>query len=175
VVPPDDIAVLAEAAAQGDNAAVGELVRRTQPAVWRVCSALGSSREVEDLVQETYLRALRSVPAQPDDAVVRAWLVARAVEVCADHVRGRQRWRRLVDRLHLEPLVDQVARPPGSVDALLSILETPRREMFVLTQFAGLSYEETAAALGCRVGAVRSGVAQARGQLLDAARAADAP
>jgi RNA polymerase sigma-70 factor (ECF subfamily) len=170
----DDLDLLAEAAAQGDNAAVAELVRRTQAGVWRVCSVLGSRGEVEDLVQETYLRALPSLPGFRGDAPVEAWLIAVARNVCADHVRLRSRRSRLVDRLRLEPVAVHVTEAQGGVDDLLNQLDADRREAFVLTQLAGLSYEEAAAALGCPVGTIRSRVARARGQLLDAVRAADA-
>ena len=60
VLADDPLCGLADAAAaaEGDNVAVTELVRRTQSAVWQVCAVLGSDGETEDLVQETYLRAL---------------------------------------------------------------------------------------------------------------------
>jgi RNA polymerase sigma-70 factor (ECF subfamily) len=54
------------------------------------------------------------------------------------------------------------------VDDLLSGLDTERREAFVLTQLVGLSYEETADLLECPVGTIRSRVARARMQLIDA-------
>ena len=79
------------AALEGDGVAVGELVRLTQPAVWQVCRALGSPGEEEDLVQETYLRALSSLARSRGDAPVRVWLLSIARRVCADHVRRRQR------------------------------------------------------------------------------------
>ena len=44
----------------------------------------------------------------------------------------------------------------------------------MLTQVAGLSYEETAAAIGCPIGTVRSRVARARADLADLVRLADA-
>ena len=50
------------AAIEGDDVAIRELVRATQPVIWRMCSALGSSGEEDDLVQETYIRVLRSLP-----------------------------------------------------------------------------------------------------------------
>ena len=92
----------AAAAAEGDNVAVAELVRLTEPAVWQVCVVLGSEGEVEDLVQETYLRALRSLPRFRGDAPVRLWLLSIARRTCADHVRRRQRHRRLLERLTSE-------------------------------------------------------------------------
>ena len=57
VAGADPLRPYIDAALEGDDAAVGELVRLTQPAVWQVCGALGSTGEVEDLVQETYCTA----------------------------------------------------------------------------------------------------------------------
>ena len=65
MLPDDPLWRYAAAAAEGDNVAVAELVRQTEQAVWQVCAVLGSDGELEDLVQETYLRALRRVAAVP--------------------------------------------------------------------------------------------------------------
>ena len=151
---------------EGDDAAVGELVRLTQPAVWHVCGALGSPGEVEDLVQETYLRALGSLPRYRGEAPVRVWLLSIARRVCADHVRRRQRRRRLAERLAQQAQPPEVAAPEAVAD-LLDGLAPDRREAFVLTQLAGLSYDEAAQVAGCPIGTIRSRVARARADLLD--------
>jgi RNA polymerase sigma-70 factor (ECF subfamily) len=161
----DPLRRLVEAALEGDDVAVGELVRLTQPAVWQVCAALGSTGEVEDLVQETYLRALGSLPRYRGDAPVRVWLLAIARRVCADHVRRRQRHRRLVDRITGNTRALDVPAPEV-VDDLLDLLDADRREAFVLTQLVGLSYEEAADVVGCPIGTIRSRVARARADLL---------
>lgn len=169
MTPSDPLRPLLEAARHGDDRAVAELVRRSQPDVWRLCTALGSPGEEEDLVQETYLRALRSLPSYRGEAPVRAWLLRIARNVCADHVRRRERQRRLVDRVRPHPL-DAVSPAHASVDDLLDALSDERREAFVLTQLLGLSYDEAAAALECPIGTVRSRVARARADLLDEVR-----
>ena len=168
----DPLRAYVDAALEGDDVAVATLVRLTQPAVWQVCAALGSVGEVEDLVQETYLRALGALPRYRGDAPVRVWLLAIARRVCADHVRRRRRRRRLLDRVG-EPAAALVVRPPEVVDDLLGGLHPDRREAFVLTQLVGLSYEEAAAVIGCPIGTIRSRVARARADLLaDVTRAA---
>lgn len=161
---PDPLRALLDAAREGDDHAVAELVRRTQPDVWRLCIALGSPGEEQDLVQETYLRALGSLHTYRGDAPVRAWLLRVARNVCADHVRRRERQRRLLDRVRPLPL-DAVSPAPTSIDGLLDALSPDRREAFVLTQLLGLSYEEAAVALDCPIGTVRSRVARARAEL----------
>jgi RNA polymerase sigma-70 factor (ECF subfamily) len=178
-VATDNLRELAAAAAEGDDRAVAELVRRSQPAVWRVCAALGSDGEVDDLVQETYLRAVRALPGYRHEAPVLVWLLSIARRTCADHVRRRQRQRRLVERVAatISRTCDPVP-PPASgavvVSDLLEALDPDRREAFVLTQLAGLSYDEAAHVVGCPIGTIRSRVARARADLVALLDRADA-
>ena len=60
---PTEITLAALAARDGDQAAAAPLVRATQADVWRLCAHLGDQGETQDLAQETYLRAFRSLPA----------------------------------------------------------------------------------------------------------------
>lgn len=172
---PDPLRILLEAAAEGDNVALGRLVHETQAAVWGVCRALGTAGEEEDLVQETYLRAMRSLHNYRGDAPVMAWLFAIARNVCSDHVRRNERTRRLQQRLFAQPveLADR-ADPDVSLQLLLRQLGPDRREAFVLTQLLGLSYEEAAVTLGCPIGTIRSRVARARTDLIGLLRNAQA-
>jgi RNA polymerase sigma-70 factor (ECF subfamily) len=171
-MPADPLRALVDATREGDDRALAELVRQTQPVVWQVCTALGSAGEVEDLVQETYLRAVRSLDSYRGDAPVRAWLLSIARRVCADHVRRRQRGRRLAERLALD-VPDPSVQASEHLDDLLAGIDADRREAFVLTQLVGLSYEEAAVALGCPIGTVRSRVARARADLVAAVRRAE--
>jgi RNA polymerase sigma-70 factor (ECF subfamily) len=164
VTRDDGLRDLLAKAVEGDDRAVAELVRRTQPDVWRLCCALGSAGEVEDLVQETYLRALPRVASYRGEASVRSWLLAIARNVCADHVRRRQRERRLVDRLRART-VESTSPAPGLPVTSLDALDPDRREAFVLTQLLDLSYEDAAQVVGCPVGTIRSRVFRARDDL----------
>ncbi|MEP7112019.1 MAG: sigma factor [Ilumatobacteraceae bacterium] len=170
----DQLRALVDAAREGDNVAVRELVRRTQPAIWRLCNVLGSPGEEDDLVQDTYLRAFRSLSSYRGEAPITAWLLSIARRVCADHVRSRVRTRRLNDVL-AQRVEDQWAGAPGNPTlGLLEMIDPDRREAFVLTQVAGLSYEEASVVLDCPVGTIRSRVARARADLVAEVRAAEA-
>ena len=164
---------LLDAAIEGDGVALAELVRQTQPLVWSVCRALGTPGEEADLVQETYLRALRALGSYRGDAPARAWLLAIARNVCADHVRRRQRQRRLLDKLERHAVGGAVAAS-DPIDDLLAGLHPDRREAFVLTQYVGLGYDEAAEVIGCPIGTIRSRVSRARADLLAALRADEA-
>lgn len=170
----EQLRALVDAAREGDNVAVRELVRRTQPTIWRLCNVLGSPGEEDDLVQDTYLRAFRSLPTYRGDAPITAWLLTIARRVCADHVRTRVRERRAVGALALAADETCVAAPGNSTWQLLDSIDPDRREAFVLTQVAGLSYEEAAELLDCPIGTIRSRVARARADLVAEVRAAEA-
>lgn len=170
----DHLRALVGAAREGDNVAVRELVRCTQPVIWRLCNVLGSPGEEDDLVQDTYLRAFRSLPSYRGDAPITAWLLAIARRVCADHVRVRVRARRVVEVL-TESVDERWVEAPGNPTLeLLSALDPDRREAFELTQVAGLSYDEAALVLDCPIGTIRSRVARARADLATEVRAAEA-
>jgi RNA polymerase sigma-70 factor (ECF subfamily) len=181
-LPSDPLRVYVEAAQEGDDAALGHVVRATQPAIWRLCASLGSSDSVEDLVQETYLRAVKAIPTFRGETPVQVWLLSIARRVCADDVRRRRRVRRLVDRLVVHTASDADVTADSErhqldrqhVEALLTDLDHDRREAFVLTQVVGLSYQEASDVIGCPVGTVRSRVARARADLVESLRRATA-
>jgi RNA polymerase sigma-70 factor, ECF subfamily len=141
-------------------------VRATQGDVWRFVAALVDPGSADDLTQETYLRAFRGLGEFAGRSAARTWLLAIARHVCADHIRTAQRRRRLAAQLPEPAPVPDPAGLVGTLD-LIRALPDERREAFVLTQVAGLSYEEAAAACGVPVGTIRSRVARARTQLVD--------
>lgn len=162
-----DLNALAAAAREGDDVAVAALVRHTHDDVRKLCAALGSFGEVDDLIQETYLKAFRSLTSFRGDAPFRAWLLTIARRTCADHVRRRQRDRRLIEQVRASTPDD---RGPvrEHTEELLHLLDPERRDAFVLTQLLDLSYEEAATILECPIGTIRSRVSRARADLLAA-------
>jgi RNA polymerase sigma-70 factor (ECF subfamily) len=165
---------LAADAVAGDPVAAAALVRATQSDVWRLCAALGDPQAADDLAQETYLRAFAALHRFEGRSSLRTWLLAIARRVCADALRSRRRrpFSLVRDDTDLEALAgtdgtDHVGEG-AVVGDLLDRLDVDRREAFVLTQLLGLSYAEAADVAGCPVGTIRSRVARARGDLIDA-------
>ncbi len=173
VTAPDPLFALLEEAREGNDASLAALVRETQPAVWRLCAALGAPEDPADLTQETFVRVLRAMHGFRGDAPVQAWILSIARRVCADSIRKRQRQRRLLNRIANAMSEEPTSTIDRSLDDLVARLVPERREVFVLTQQMGLSYEEAAAVIGCPVGTVRSRLARARADLLTAVRSAE--
>lgn len=156
---------LVHRAVEGDNQALARFVDSTQSDVWRLCAALGRAGDVEDLVQETYVRALTGLERFRGDSSARAWLLRIARNVCADLVRSRQRDRDLLDRLR-GPVHPVSPTEHLGIRLLLDSLPSAQREAFVVTQMLGMSYDDAAVVLECPIGTVRSRVSRARAVLV---------
>ena len=180
-VDDDQLTAWALAAGRGDRDALAAFVRATQRDVHRFVAHLGDPREADDLAQETYLRVLRALPGFAGRSHARTWLLAIARHTAADAVRAAIRRPRTTD-LGDPAALDRLAAPRSAVDeavllrALVGALDVDRREAFVLTQVLDLSYAEAAEVCACPVGTIRSRVARAREDLVDAlGPAADRP
>ncbi|XUL85684.1 sigma-70 family RNA polymerase sigma factor [Streptomyces galilaeus] len=158
------------AARNGDPHATEHFVRALHGDVLRYVAHLsGDPQTAHDLTQDTFVRALDSLPGFEGRASARTWLLSIARRAVADSFRRAAVRPRLADahdwQLALER--NQPRDLPGFEDgiALLDLLETlpdERREAFVLTQVVGLPYDEAARFIGCPVGTIRSRVARAR-------------
>jgi RNA polymerase sigma-70 factor (ECF subfamily) len=142
--------------------------------------------EAEDLVQETYLRAIRAVGRLRKDSNAKAWLFTILRNIWLNQVRQQQTGPKLLEidaHENIANLVIESAQDPHAV--YLSKLETQRvrealqklsqefREIIVLRAFGELSYQEIATVLDCAQGTVMSRLARARFKLrtlLSAAR-----
>ncbi|MBO0849770.1 MAG: sigma-70 family RNA polymerase sigma factor [Pseudonocardia sp.] len=176
-VQHDEITRHALAGSRGDTVATVAFVRATQRDVHRFLTNLTGAREADDLAQETYLRALRSLPRFAGRSSARTWLLSIARRVAADHVRAAVRRPRTGGEPDWDLVCDRAATLPGVDERVLLRelvlgLETDRREAFVLTQMLDLSYAEAAAVCGCPVGTIRSRVARGRADLVAAMRPA---
>ena len=164
IVPVTDDLQLVRSAIAGDRMALATIVRETQDHVWRYCAYLGRGSDTDDLVQDTYLRALRSLRRYEGRSSLRTWMLSIARRVCADAVRSARR-RRAIDALFVR---EHPVSDPGDRIAyalLIDALTPDRREAFVLTQIVGLSYADAAEVCGVALGTIRSRVARARDEL----------
>jgi RNA polymerase sigma-70 factor (ECF subfamily) len=166
----DHVTSLLLAAQRGDHDALEQFVAATQHDVLAVCRYLGDPDTAHDLAQETYARAFAGLHRYRATGPAKHWLLTIARRTCADSSRRRARRRRLAMRLERQP---EAGQPPPQgdrveLDHLLLALDPDRRAAFVLTQINGLHYDEAALLLGVPVGTIRSRVARARQQLVEA-------
>jgi RNA polymerase sigma-70 factor (ECF subfamily) len=146
----------------GDERGATELVGRHAAAIARFLAGAGADRgELDDLVQETFIRAFRALQGWRGEAAFRSWLFTIASNLHKD-LHRRHRGRRIVS-------IDETGLAAGDDPALtLEANETERklqagletlprlqREVFLLRAQQGLDYEEIAKSLGTTPGAAR--------------------
>ncbi|HEY2791888.1 MAG TPA: sigma-70 family RNA polymerase sigma factor [Micromonosporaceae bacterium] len=176
----DDVTALALAAKLGDRDAATAFIAATRGDVRRFVTHLVDASSAEDLVQETYLRAMRSLPRFAAQSSAKTWLLSIARRVAADHIRTLQRqprtqssddWPDVAERAAPRTRFDEAV----AISQLVDALDDDRRLAFVATQLLGLSYAEAAEVCDVPVGTIRSRVARARDDLIHALRSDERP
>ena len=180
----DDDAALLKRFRSGDAAAFHALIDRHAGRLYGVArSLLGNTADAEDVVQETFAGAFQSAKAFRGEASVKTWLLKILVRQVARARRSRGRWRFLSLSGGAAAQSADDANPlpgdagPGAestaadVDTRLDLavmlrrLSPEHREVIVLRELQGLSYEEIAAALDVPRGTVESRLHRARREL----------
>ena len=160
-------------AAAGDRAAFVRLVKSTSRLVFAtVMLAVRDPHLADDLTQETFLRAWRSVGQLADPAKFNAWLIGIARSVIVDEHRHRSRKKRtpepsaarpqrveglrLVDDRIDTPLdqADQQERREKLIEALQALPE-PQQQVLSMRYLASCDYDTIATQLGLTDGALR--------------------
>jgi RNA polymerase sigma-70 factor (ECF subfamily) len=171
-VPMDDDRALVDALRRGDSNAPAALIEQFQGVVFGLClRMLGHRQDAEDVVQETFVRALRSVDGFDSTRPLRPWLLGIAANRCRTALGRRAR-----RPSSIEPPVDQADHRPGLSDPddlageLSRALERLRPEyrlVFSLYHEQGLPYEEIARVVDRPIGTVKTWIHRARAALAE--------
>jgi RNA polymerase sigma-70 factor, ECF subfamily len=136
-----DEAILA-ACAKGTTAALGVLFDRYQATVYRFISRLSGTdaRDLDDLVQATFLEVHRSAANFRGGSAVKSWILGIALNIMRHHVRSEIRRKAMLSSFAETPMSDS-ARPDESAERrqlmarlyqALNTLPKELREIFVL-------------------------------------------
>jgi RNA polymerase sigma-70 factor, ECF subfamily len=132
--------------------------------------------EAEELVQETYLSAMRAFDRLRPDSNVKSWLFTTLRNVHLNQIRHRQsgppiadmedHFSDLPDTSELDPLGNYLATPKRQdVHRAIESLPSVYREVIILREFEELSYQQNADVLNCPTGTVMSRLGRAREKL----------
>ena len=166
---------MVRAAAGGDTEAFERLVRTYENKIYHLALRMcGSSEEASDIAQEAFLAAWRGLPSFRGEANFATWLYRLTSNAAIDYLR-RQKKERGDMSLDDEDLgLDAVDTGPGPQDAAertevrtavaagLQQLSEGHRQVLVLREIQGLSYEEIADVLEVDLGTVKSRISRAR-------------
>jgi RNA polymerase sigma-70 factor (ECF subfamily) len=178
---------LVRLAQSGEEAAFEELIRRHQQRVFGLVSGILRRREdVEDVVQQVFLKVFVSLKRFDQRAAFSTWLYKISVNECWDYLR-KKKVRPLVYEADLSE--EQVSRLDGVVSAdqppssssdraeardllehMMEKLPEQDRELLVLKEVEGFSVQELAEILDLNVNTVKVRLFRARARLMDVYR-----
>ena len=157
----DDLELI-DAWRAGDERAATTLVTRHAPAVARFLVSCGERREVDELVQDTFVRAFGALDSFRADSSLRTWLFTIARRLLLDRRRADRRRRDRVEIAEGDAVteVDALDRVvAGETEERLrravERLSPKQREVFTLRVTEGLAYRDIADVVGSTEGAAR--------------------
>ena len=161
MVAADDSELIARYA-RGDEQAAAELVRRHTAPLARFLAVQGApDEELDDLVQDSFVKAFRALGGYRGGASFRTWLLTIGSNLLKDR---RRQWRRR-QVVELSPEVaDPSADPASDAEAAMTMermgeglarLTRLQRDVFLLRAQQGTDYTEIARALDMSEGAAR--------------------
>ena len=163
----------------GDAAAFEQLMLASQDRVYTLCLRMTGNREdALDLAQEAFLNAWRGLPSFQGNSSFSTWVYRLASNACIDFLRKRKR-RQQGESPHSlddeEAPLPEPADPRGSpeeelerrelrraVERGLQALPDHHRQVLVMRELSGMSYQEIGAVLDLDLGTVKSRIARAR-------------
>jgi RNA polymerase sigma-70 factor (ECF subfamily) len=177
-------AELVERAKRGDQDAYGELVHAYQGIAFRTAYLLtGSAADAEDAAQDAFVKAFYALGRFRPGAELRPWLLRIVANEARNRRRSAGRRANLALRAAADPLSGGAAPSPEAnllaserQQALLAAVnELPdeQRDVVACRFFLELSEEETAEALGCRKGTVKSRLSRGLARLKEQLEAGD--
>ena len=162
-------------AREGDELAFALLVRRYGQPILSICYAsVLNPADAEDLAQEVFLAAWRSLPRFRGEAAFSTWLFALARNRCVDRARrARVRPQIVAENEHAPAAHHTIDEEPRhlakAILASAATLSLPLRQAMLLRDVQGLSYEEIAQFQDVPLGTVRSRIAAARTKVAESA------
>ena len=163
----------------GNKNAFNLLVMRYQHRVAALIARfVQDPQEVEDVAQETFIKAYRALPLFRGDSAFYTWLYRIAVNTAKNHLVARSRRPPShdleideVEPTEIGSVLHEIESPEGSlstselkdaIEAAVDSLPEELKTAFTLREFSGLSYEDITEVMDCPVGTVRSRIFRAR-------------
>ena len=178
----EQAAAVIQAVLDGDVNAYEALVKEYEKNVYNLALRMtGNSEDAADMAQEAFIKAYNSLTAFRGDSKFSVWLYRIVSNVCLDFLRSRSRKQTvslstenddgeeveldIADETHSpEQLLDR-SLTRDAVRRGLAALPPDHREILLLREIQGLSYEEIADVLGLEAGTVKSRIFRARKKL----------
>lgn len=165
-----DDAQLIAACRRGEARAMEMLYHQYKRRVFGMAHRIVGANDAEEVAQEVFVRVYRGLAAFRGDSALSTWIYRLTVNASLSYLarRGRRQEVAVDDTIAEVPAPPPVERDPGlaaRIEAALLQLPAGYRAILVLHDVEGLSHEECAAILECRVGTCKSQLHKARARM----------
>ena len=165
-----DDAQLIAACRRGEARAMEMLYHQYKRRVFGMAHRIVGPNDAEEVAQEVFVRVYRGLAAFRGDSALSTWIYRLTVNASLSHLarRGRRQEVPVEDALVDVPAPPTPERDPGlaaRIEGALGQLPAGYRAILVLHDVEGLSHEECAAILECRVGTCKSQLHKARARM----------
>lgn len=163
-------AALIDACRRGEKRAMEALYHRYKRRVFGLVVRIVGASDAEEVAQEAFVRIFRGLPKFRGDSQLGTWIYRLSVNAALTHVKRRPRFVDGEELVASLPAPERPRRDPAlarHLEQALAKLPEGYRAVLVLHDIEGLSHEECAAILGCRVGTSKSQLHKARARMRD--------
>jgi RNA polymerase sigma-70 factor, ECF subfamily len=165
----EEDAELIDACRRGEERAMEALYHQYKRRVFGLVTRIVGPGDAEEVAQEVFVRIFRGLPRFRRDSALSTWIYRLSVNAALTFVTRRSRRQHLGDEaLATVAAPARPERDPRLADRIeqaLSELPPGYRAILVLHDVEGLSHEECAEILGCRVGTSKSQLHKARARM----------
>jgi RNA polymerase sigma-70 factor (ECF subfamily) len=172
VAAPTDDRDLVAACQRGERRAMEALYHQYKRRVFGLCHRIVGPVEAEEVAQDVFVRVFRGLGNFRGESQLGTWVYRLAVNAALTHV-GKQKRRgevgddEVLAQVAAPPAVERDPRLSDRVEAAMARLPAGYRAILVLHDVEGLSHEECAAIMDCRVGTSKSQLHKARAKMRD--------
>ena len=166
-----DDAQLIAACRRGEARAMEMLYHQYKRRVFGMAHRIVGASDCEEVAQEVFVRVFRGLAAFRGESALSTWIYRLTVNAALSHLARRGRRQEVSDdgltEVPAPPVAERDSALAARIEAALARLPAGYRAILVLHDVEGLSHEECAAILECRVGTCKSQLHKARARMRD--------
>ena len=164
---------LIKRAQAGDEGSFEKLIESNKTKAYNLAlSYMKNEYDAQDVVQDSYIKIFRNLKSFKGESSFDTWVYRIVVNTCKDHLRKHKD-----NVVNLDQAYDLEDKGPGPEEVMetkltadlilkaMDFLTLDHREIIILRDIRGLTYEEIAFILDCSVGTVKSRLSRAREKL----------
>ena len=164
-----DDAQLIAACRRGEARAMERLYHQYKRRVFGMAHRIVGPSDAEEVAQEVFVRIFRALANFRGDSALSTWIYRLTVNAALSHLAKRGRRQEVGDdgltELPAPPVAERDSALAARIEAALGQLPAGYRAILVLHDVEGLSHEECASILECRVGTCKSQLHKARARM----------